>query len=437
VANPETLEAPARQVPVTIVAPVERARLARLRRTLAEMGADPGHNPIWPFAGIPRAHFARLVLLDPTTDLDGTAIDAQLIYIADVDEPGAGGITTCLREMVDTAGPGLDRVFGACAGYPRRQDATVDNRLAFLRDHAVTPAAAYVNTPGRTLQQILRENDLRLAIGDFIDKPGDWSGTSAEDVRRAIQEFVRSEPGLEWAMTPTPGPSLSTRIADGVDLVRGPLTLLALSPVLVPSLPLLVLLIRRSELRDDAPHIRPTPEHARRLAEQEDRAAHNQFSALGFVKPGLLRRAVIDGVTRGIQYASRHVYRHANLAGVKTIHFARWIWLDDRRRMLFASNYDGSLESYNDDFIDKVWWGLNAVFTNGVGYPKTDWLIFGGAKREQEFKDFLRCRQVPTQVWYSAYPELTALNIDNNARLRAGLHGPMTTKETEAWLRRI
>ena len=74
-------------------------------------------------------------------------------------------------------------------------------------------------------------------------------------------------------------------------------------------------------------------------------------------------------------YATRHVFNRANLAGVKTIHFARWVFLDDQRRLVFASNYDGSLESYMDDFIDKVAWGLNAVFSNGVGYPRTSWLV--------------------------------------------------------------
>ena len=56
---------------------------------------------------------------------------------------------------------------------------------------------------------------------------------------------------------------------------------------------------------------------------------------------------------------------------MKTIHFARWVFIDGKRRMFFASNYDGSLESYMDDFIDKVAWGLNLVFSNGVGYPRT------------------------------------------------------------------
>ncbi len=105
--------------------------------------------------------------------------------------------------------------------------------------------------------------------------------------------------------------------------------------------------------------------------------------------------------------------------------------------MLFTSNYDGSHESYMDDFIDKVAYGLNASFSNGVGYPKTRFLVFEGARREQEFKDWQRRHQLPTQVWYSAYPELTAGNIENNALIRSGLFGPLTRPDTEAWLRRL
>ncbi len=77
------------------------------------------------------------------------------------------------------------------------------------------------------------------------------------------------------------------------------------------------------------------------------------------------------------------------------------------------------------------------MFSNGIGFPRTKWLIFEGAKQEQPFKDYLRAHQVPTQVWYSAYPQLTALNIENNARLRAGLHGELSSRETERWLQRI
>jgi hypothetical protein len=37
-------------------------------------------------------------------------------------------------------------------------------------------------------------------------------------------------------------------------------------------------------------------------------------------------------------------------------------------------------------------------------------------------------------VWYSAYPNLSAMNIATNARIRAGLFGLQTAAETQAWL---
>ena len=141
------------------------------------------------------------------------------------------------------------------------------------------------------------------------------------------------------------------------------------------------------------------------------------------------------GILLAANYGTRHIFNKENLAGVKTIHFARWVVINEQRRVIFASNYDGSLESYMDDFIDKVAWGLNAVFSNGVGYPKTNWLIFGGAKDEQAFKDYIRVHQIPTQVWYSAYDHLITLNIANNAKIRAGLYSNTSETEAEEWLR--
>jgi hypothetical protein len=136
-------------------------------------------------------------------------------------------------------------------------------------------------------------------------------------------------------------------------------------------------------------------------------------------------------------YFVRHIFNRANLAGVKTIHFARWVFLDDHRRVVFASSYDGSVESYMDDFIDKVWWGLNAVFSNGVGYPRTRWLVFGGSRDERAFKRILRRRQEPVQLWYSAYPDMTASNLRNNQGIRAGLAGSMNNEQATEWMARL
>ena len=169
------------------------------------------------------------------------------------------------------------------------------------------------------------------------------------------------------------------------------------------------------------------------LAALEDHAVQNPFTAIGQVKPGRFRRWTLIVILFYLNYATRHFFGRGDLAGVKTIYFARWVFIDGRRRVFFASNYDGSLESYMDDFIDKVAWGLNAAFSNGVGYPRTRWLVLDGAKDERAFKNYLRNHQIVTQVWYSAYGDLTAVNIANNAAIRRGLRGKMSPTEAERW----
>ena len=87
--------------------------------------------------------------------------------------------------------------------------------------------------------------------------------------------------------------------------------------------------------------------------------------------------------------------------------------------MIFASSYDGSQESYMDDFIDRLAWGVNLVFSNGVGYPRTRWLILGGAQDEIAYKHYLRRHQVPTRGVLLGVPDGSpARTIDDNADVR-------------------
>jgi hypothetical protein len=109
--------------------------------------------------------------------------------------------------------------------------------------------------------------------------------------------------------------------------------------------------------------------------------------------------------------------------------------LDDKKRMLFASNYDGSLDSYMDDFINKVAWGINLVFSAGVGFPRTSWLLCGGARYEQKYNSFLHRHQLPTAVWYKAYPGLSVADLNRNTRIRQGVdQRTMSESEAREWL---
>lgn len=417
------------QEAITVVAEVNPQQVGAVEQVLKTVRDDPAANAVIPFGGLPTCHFGRLLLLPAAADLDGRPLAPQLLLLSDCD----GAADVHLASLVDAAGDGVDRLFSHCPDYPR-VPASRDERLGFLRRKSVRVKANYVHRQGRTVQQIRGESKLRRALESHV-RGRRLDGLPAVEVRKHLLALVKSDPDLRWAMDRPAGVGRRFRFENAIHAVAAPLGVAALSPVLGPVAILLILLVRLAELRDPSAHVRPTPEQLRELEEIEDIFAHSGFTAGGFVKRGWVRQTVMASVLPLIGYGTRHLFARDSLAGVKTIHFARWIPLDEGRRVVFASNYDGSLESYNNDFIDLVGWGLNLVFSNGNGYPKTRWLVFGGSSREQEFKDFLRCHQIPTPVWYSAYPELTAVNIERNAKLRAGLLGRMNEKEAREWLR--
>lgn len=416
------------QEALTIVAAVEPDRLAALEKTLASTGADPAHNEIVSFGKFPTCHFARLFFWPAMKDQRGDDLPPQLLLTADVD----GSAERFLDELVEVVGPGIDVIFSHCTGYPTLPTSAAA-RLEYLERHRVQERAHYVHRPGRSVEQILQEAALRLAIDGFLDSL-DADNLTALEVRARVQEFVRKDPRLAALCNPPEPPEVAYRVREAADRMARPLLALLFGPVLTPLTSLGVSLIRLQELRDQPKRVRPDFDHLQRLRAVEDFAAHNAYAAGGFVKPGRLRRIAMDSVLELVDYGVRHLFNEASLGGVETIHFARWIPMDGRR-VMFTSNFDGSVESYNDDFINLLGWGLNLVFSNGEAYPPTRWLIFGGASYEEHFKDHLRRHQVPVQVSYSAYPTLTARNIENNAMLRAGLRGNMSEEEAQSWLR--
>src|SRR4051794_29443900 len=402
---------------LTIVAPIRNGAEKGVEHLLESMGDGVANGSVIDFGALDGVHFARLMMVPADTDPSGARLPASVILLSDFDVT----LDAHLEQLVDTTGDGLDRVFGPCEGYPSREPSRSD-RLDYLRRHVVREAATYVNTRGRTVRQIRQESALRDSIEAALDSRARGEARrSPDDVRAAERELVERDPELAWASEPAERPSLAARAADKVHLVAVPLLSLPLLPILLLLAPFWALLLRIHERRDAAPDVRPDEERVQMLAALEDHAVQNPFTAIGKVKPGRFRHWTLIVILFYLNYATRHFFGRGDLAGVKTIHFARWVFIDGRRRVFFASNYDGSLESYMDDFIDKVAWGLNLVFSNGVGYPRTSWLVRGGARDELAFKDYLRTHQVPTRVWYSAYDRLTALNIQQNERIRAGL----------------
>lgn len=422
-----------------ILAPIVPEREAELRRLLDSMNEAPGqvnpNNALVPFAQFGTLHFARFVILDDNTVEDvrsyGLPVRTYPLYLAflgDID----GDEETFLSELANRAGDGLRAIFSCCQGFTEQSDL-----LAWMTLLRSRPNAAYVNTRGRTVRQIREEAALRDAIQHHLAGHGSsLEGLPAKEVHGRLKQFVDAERAAGrltlTAESPTP---LGWRIRETVHLIGLPLLVLLISPLLIVIAPFYLLWLRRLEKTDPEPYIVVDQAHFEALAEAEDDDVTNPYSAMGSLKPGLFRLATLRGVLLLIDYATRHIIKPGWLGRVRTIHFARWVLIAGTERLGFFSNYDGGNESYMDDFINKLGFGLNLFTSNGIGYPRTDWLLRGGSADERRFKEFQRRHTMPTQVWYKAYPGLTAIDLDRNTRVRRGLDSSsIGEQEAREWV---
>jgi hypothetical protein len=422
-----------------VIAPLSSARTHSLNELLATMTSLPGladpANMLIPFGQFDRLHFARLVVLEDATLSDIEAYDMRppklptyLAFMGDCDGPAR----EFLADLARRASAGLRQIFSHCEDFTPEADL-----LAWMQAHDRPLAASFVNWVGRTVVQIKQESALQRALSSRVSRNPLASAAAARQQRLELIAFVESEVRAgRLALTPPPPTSLKWRIAKLANAITVPLVAILASPLLLLCSPLLIIQLRERETTDPEICPRPAVSLLGELQRLEDFDVTNQYTAFGSLKPGRFRRVVVSVLLAVVEYFCRHVYTRGYLGRVQTIHFARWAFLDNKLRLVFASSYDGGHEAYMDDFINKVAWGLNLLFSNGIGWPHTDWLLARGARREHLFKYFQRRHQVPTQVWYKAYPGLTLIDMDRNQRIRQGLQfRHLGDAQVLAWLR--
>jgi len=423
-----------------VLASIVPAREAELRGLLASMSDAQGRfkadNGLLPFAQLDRVHFARLLIIDDKTvgdnEVYGLPRPVYPLYLGllgDVDGDG----DRFLAELAARAPAGLRALFSCCEGFGPQTDL-----VGWMKAHAAPSSAYYVNWCGRTVRRIREEAALYDALEAHIqDHASELQGLRPTAVHAKLRALVeRDLTAGRLTLSPEEATPLGWRIRNLLHLVGVPVTLLLLLPVLLVVAIVFAFRLRQLEKTDAELCPRHDPALGAELARIEDHDVTNQFSAMGSLKPGSVRLWTTRFVLLAIDYAARHVYTRGRLARVRTIHFARWVFIAGARRVMFASNYDGSLESYMDDFINKVGFGLNVVFSNGIGYPRARWLVLDGCTDERNFKEYLRRHQLPTQVWYKAYPGLALVDLKRNASIREGLEREtMSDAEALAWLR--
>jgi hypothetical protein len=414
-------------------------REAELRGLLESMNDAPGRvnasNALIPFATFNTLHVARLLILQDNSldDVGAYGLPRRnyplyLAFLGNVD----GEADLFFADVARRAPTGLRAIFSCCEGFTEDTDL-----VGWMKRNSRPSIAAYTNWVGRTVTRIREEAALHDAIARHLQSSAPaLANLRPKEIHAALKSYLDAETSAGRLTlsqeSPTP---LSWSVRNIIHKFGLPLLALVASPILIPVALIFTVQLRRLEKTDPELCPRIAQAYSDALARLEDHDVTNQFTAMGSLKPGTVRLCTAILVLRTIDWGARHIFHRGRLARIRTIHFARWVFLDNNKRMVFFSDYDGSFESYMDDFINKSGFGLNVVFSNGIGYPRTNWLIFDGCADELKYKEFLRRHTLPTQVWYKAYPGLTTVDLERNARIRKGLEASSLSEQQACeWL---
>jgi len=439
-----------RQETLTVVAKVAGAPPhTALRAALRELASDqlPGAGARPRIFGDPRLgiHFARLVMLEEPSDGEPKS---TLILESNFDttiEDAYEARIEHLQRLSETIREPLVSVFQHCSGFT--PPASAAELADFLARRQAASSAAYQGHIARDLARIRLEQHLRDVLLDFFSQaPKAPLRELYHDAREHVRLRCGTDPGLAGLNLDQPAPLSPDAALRSQGLKAGIFAWIKnLSSDLVAFVFAQLWNIRRWQKLD------PEYDHRARqegwsdadrrafleLAETEDHALQNALTHVVPLKGAdrlallLFAHGYIDTMARN------HFDSIGQLGGIPSIHFAKWLLIDDNTRLVFFSNYDSSWESYLGDFVDRAALGLNLAWTLTAEYPTTRYLTGLGASDEERFKAWSRAYQRPTQVFYTAYPELGIAALNNNTWIRCGLHHPPGAAELRTWFRRL
>lgn len=417
-----------------LLAPIHPGRERELGELLQEVGddvrgrrleEDPGVFHIH-FHRSSRIHFARFALLpDPDRGEDRH----RLLYAATFD----GDLHEHVRELTEIV-TDPDRLWGHCQGYTG-----VDRFPDFVRAHHLAPHAFYIAYRDGSVEGVHRDLALRRQVDALVDADPVAGIAQVED-RLAEERRRRRRPFHLVLSLLRRGGATARRFLRalplGWDIVRA---VVRFGPVTVwrATLQILATLHRYRAVRifnrlvrnrlppmasnhsalppDRCPSVRgggPVPGRDPQglpPSHREDAVAQNQLTLLTGVEPGTLR--TLGAVMAAIDSVAKRLSPPGSLTGIRTIHFVRWVIVDEGRRLLMVSDYDGTWENYIDEFAEMILSGLDAIWGGATAAPPD------GARDLPAFKGFLRAHQVPARIFYSAYPGTTTQNILSNREL--------------------
>ena len=398
---------------LTVLAAIRQGEDEALRAVLRPIGDDingtrmpPGGRPHVAFPKSAGIHFARFAIL---SDPDRGPGRARLLFASVYD----GTLDAHLAELVALTSD-LDAIWGRCEDYAGSGDFA-----AFVKSHAHEPSAYYIAYRDETAASVRRAIVARradeLAIDAGEPRPPHRGPSFADRLTSMIRRVIRGAPIVVDVVVALARHGFRTVYRSTLKLVasldRYPFFKLVneITSNAMPPRHSLFSHVSPDVCAARAP-LAPGDEipSGLRPAFREDVVTQNQLTLVTVIEPGYEHR--VRAVMSAIDSYANRLAPPGSLIGISTIHFVRWLVIDDGRRLMMVSDYDGSWENYIDEFAEMIVSGLDAIWETAIGFPPD------GARDLPAFKRFLRSHQVPAEVFFSAYPDETVLNIARDIR---------------------
>lgn len=411
---------------LSVVAKVKPMEADRLEEILNIIGGDvkgnaktEPRNDYIDFHGIESLHFCRFVLIPKgpkTTEGPWEYLHFESNYDGDLE--------THLNQFVDCGAKGMKEIWGRCEGFENIDPYSDMDRFKkelnrFIKKNSYYTPTFYQGYPKEKTKNIKLYQQFRRAVQEFFD---------LNDVQRYVWErrFTRildalpDEEPTRWAFLQPVTNTVRTVADIGIllaDMLREAVNVVFYQPIKAK------VLGREPRLNLE---IKPSPSVDQSVHKMEDVVSQNALTVVSEIAPGWFNLARLKFFLWFLNIVARHIENRGSLGGISTIHFARWVILDNGRYLLFNSNYDGSWENYIGDFVDLNAAGMDWVWQCTPDYPY--------AQRDMEgFKRIIRQYQLKVQVFYSAYSRATVFNILNDRDLTRAID----KANAEQWLRRL
>jgi hypothetical protein len=370
----------------TVILNIKPDQVDAVTAVLTQIGQDIQNNSTLQFQATPSTHFARWVVLHPSEKSD----PFRLLFSCWFD----GLLKDYLSELAANIGNGIDTIWSYCEAYAPGCAKDAGRLYEFVSQNMVTtgffrPQLFVSAFPGITAKRIQMCSRIREAFDKMLDTE------QAQQLVKQVAKLLPPRPKAPPAAAETSTAWWSAPLTGIIDWLVGV----------------------------KAGYVAPNTnvQTNQELLDVEDQITQNAMTIVSEITPKLIPRIVLRAALwRG---HGNHATRFGTLSNVATIHLARWIIIDNGKNLLFESNYDGSWESYIDDFSDLASQGMDAIWGNCIGYPT------GGSRDIEAFKKVIRDHQQPAQVFYSAYPNQTVTNIYYDMQVTEAVENLLITED--------